>query len=283
MKRLTIEKVRIFVENRGFILLSKTYTNNRIKLSMLCDKKHSCSITYRDFEQGHGCSKYGGSERKTTKEIKKFIKIKGYRLRESKWEYINSHAKIPLLCPEEHSCDLPYYTFREGHGCIECAVFKRIKTNLDKYGVEHSSQNEEIKAKRKETCLKRHGVESPTQNLTIALKAARSSNNSYIRYHWKTNEELVCQGGWEAKVVDYINANKIDFEWQPKTFKMPNGKTYRPDLYLVEQDVWVEIKGWMRGDAQAKWDWFKSEHPTAELWDKKKLRSMGIKLKAIIK
>jgi hypothetical protein len=57
---------------------------------------------------------------------------------------------------------------------------------------------------------------------------------------------------------------------------MPNGKTYRPDLYLIDQGVWIEIKGYFRKDAQEKWDWFKSQFPNAELWDKKKLKEMRI-------
>jgi len=122
----------------------------------------------------------------------------------------------------------------------------------------------------------RHGVRHATQNAVIALKAAKSSNNQHVKYHWKTGEELVCQASWEAKVVDYLNDSRIAYDWQPKVFAMPNGKTYRPDLYLTDKNIWVEIKGWMRAEAQIKWDWFKSEYPTAELWDKKKLKEMGI-------
>lgn len=156
-------------------------------------------------------------------------------------------------------------------------VQEKIKlTNLDRYGVENSMQNKEIREKAKNTILERFGVEYPAQNKEIALKIAKSSNNSYIKYYWETGKELICQGSYEARVVDYLNINKINYEWQFKIFKMPNNKTYLPDLYLIDQSIWVEIKGWMRKDAQEKWDWFKSEHPTAELWDKKKLKEMGI-------
>ena len=150
------------------------------------------------------------------------------------------------------------------------------KTNIERYGVDNPFKNKEVREKAKKTNFERYGVEHPVQNKEISLKSAKNSNNSSIKFHWKTNEELVCQASYEAKTVDYLNTNKIDFQWQPKTFQMPDGKTYRPDLYLVSQDIWVEIKGWMRKDAQEKWDWFKSENPTAELWDKKKLKDMRI-------
>lgn len=137
----------------------------------------------------------------------------------------------------------------------------------------------------KKTCLEKYGVEYPSQNKESALKAAKKGNLIHIKEHWKTKEELICKAAWEARVVDYLNTNKINFEWQPQIFKIPKElyttktggqATYRPDLYLIEKDVWVEIKGYFRGDSEKKWNWFKSEHPTAELWDKKKLKEMGI-------
>jgi hypothetical protein len=53
-------------------------------------------------------------------------------------------------------------------------------------------------------------------------------------------------------------------------------KTYRPDLYLAEQDKWVEIKGFFRKDAQDKWDWFHSSYANSELWNKPKLIELEI-------
>ncbi len=114
------------------------------------------------------------------------------------------------------------------------------------------------------------------------LKAAKNSDNAIIKLHWKTGEELICKAGWEPKVVDYLNSNKIDFLWQPTTFKTniltPKGKisTYRPDLFLIKENRWVEIKGYFREISKNKWDWLKTQFPTAELWDKKKLKEMGI-------
>jgi len=90
------------------------------------------------------------------------------------------------------------------------------------------------------------------------------------------DKELVCVGSYERRVVDYLNINEINFRWQSKTFMMPNGKTYRPDLYLFSTKKWIEIKGYMREDAKIKWDWFKKEHSNSELWDAPKLKEMKI-------
>lgn len=58
---------------------------------------------------------------------------------------------------------------------------------------------------------------------------------------------------------------------------MPTGKVYIPDCYLPIEDKWVEIKGRFLGDAKEKWDWFHSTYPNSELWDRPKLKSMGLK------
>lgn len=148
-----------------------------------------------------------------------------------------------------------------------------------KYVVKGRCHPKRAQQNRENTNKEKYGVKNPAQNPKIALKAAKSLQNRYIRFHWKTGEELVCQGGWEANVVDYLNNNRTNYEWQPKIFTMPNGKTYRPDFYLNDSEVWVEIKGLMRTNSKEKWDWFKSEHPTAELWNENVLLQKGIKIR----
>jgi len=136
--------------------------------------------------------------------------------------------------------------------------------------------------KIKKTNLRRYGVEHLSQDPQHSLKIAKKLQNTTTKIHWKTNEELICQASYEPKVIDYLNSNKIDFLWQPKTFDLPyltkggNAATYRPDMFLIESNTWVEIKGWMRPESKPKWDWLKTQFPTAELWDKKKLKEMGI-------
>lgn len=120
-----------------------------------------------------------------------------------------------------------------------------------------------------------HVLRGRNHPLRGLLQAAKSNNNSTIKHHWRTNKKLICVGSYESKTVDYLNKHRVNFEWQSKRFVLPNGKTYIPDLYLPDQDLWVEIKGYMRKDAQEKWDWFKSNFK-AELWDKNKLKKLGI-------
>ena len=136
--------------------------------------------------------------------------------------------------------------------------------------------------KARTTTKERYGHPYPNQNLQFLKKSAQNQSNKILKNHWLSGDELICVGSYEAKVVDYLNRNKIGFEWQPQTFQTPfktkRGTivTYHPDLYLINTNVWVEIKGYMREDAQEKWDWFHKEYPNSELWNLKQLKNMGI-------
>lgn len=129
--------------------------------------------------------------------------------------------------------------------------------------------------KSKETSIEKYGVPYAMQNIDIAKKSAKNNNKSKTIKHWETGEDLVCIGSYEAKTVEYLNSKKINFDWQIP-FSMPSGKIYICDLYLAEDDKYIEIKGFFRKDAKEKWDWFKSIKPNSELWDKEMLKKLKI-------
>lgn len=148
------------------------------------------------------------------------------------------------------------------------------------HGSGHPAKSEN---KQKATCLLRYGCEFPQQNKEIATKTARKQTSSFILTHWRAGEEIVCVGSFERLVIEYLNANKCNYLWQSRIFETPliapNGKnrTYRPDLYLENEQTWVEIKGRFYDDAKEKWEWFHSAYPNSELWDRAKLHALGIK------
>ena len=156
---------------------------------------------------------------------------------------------------------------------------KKVATYLKNFGVENPMQSKEVVAKANATNIERYGVPWCQQNHEISLKGARTRNESVILLHWKTQEELVCVGSYEIKTVEYLNSGRIDFEWQPKTFMMPDGKTYRPDFYLTDTDTWVEIKGFFYEDAKFKWSWFQQEYPKSELWGRERLKEIGVSVR----
>lgn len=176
---------------------------------------------------------------------------------------------------------LDYTKNRKSYWICLCDCGNKVSLRKDQVLNGHTKscgcKTRKLKTKSfKKTRDKKYNGLWPMQTKEIARKSAQNQTNNTTKYHWKTNEKLICQGSWEAKVVDYLNDNNINFRWQSKTFKMPNGKTYRPDLYLFSNKKWIEIKGYFRKDAKAKWNWFHKEHPNSELWDKNVLKEMKI-------
>ena len=187
--------------------------------------------------------------------------------------------EINKLIKEKHSENVilisPYKGMLEVHKFRDkdFGNFYALMANVIHKGTGHIKR---AVKRRKETSMYNYGVDHPMKTKEIYTKCMRNNTNNKIILHWKTNEELVCTASYEIAVVNWLNHNKIDFLWQHKTFELPNGRHYRPDLFLVSENKWVEIKGYFRDNSKVKWDWFQMEYPNSELWDKIKLKELKI-------
>lgn len=162
--------------------------------------------------------------------------------------------------------------------CV-CGNTTYVSANDLKTGHSKSCGCERVK-NRRSTSLDKYGKEHHFMVPEIAIKASKSSNFSHTLKHWKTGKELICIGSYEKAAVEYLNKNKIDFIWQPKSFNMViDGKktTYRPDLYIIGLGRWVEIKGYKRPKNMKKYKYFSTHiRINSELWDQEKLTKMGL-------
>jgi hypothetical protein len=69
-------------------------------------------------------------------------------------------------------------------------MVKAKETYLDKYGCEHSSQNNEVKEKLKQTCIKKYGCESSLQNEKVKDKIKQTCIEKYGYDNPLQNEEV---------------------------------------------------------------------------------------------
>lgn len=93
----------------------------------------------------------------------------------------------------------------------------------------------------------------------------------------KTNENTKChlisKGGyrtdighfvrstWEANICRIFHQYKINYEYEPKEFKLSDGTIYIPDLYIPSKNLWIEIKGYAHSVWIKKFKLFTKEYP----------------------
>jgi hypothetical protein len=116
------------------------------------------------------------------------------------------------------------------------------------------------------TCMKKYSVKRASQNKEVYNKIIRSRWKIVKTTHWKTGESIVCMSSYEYAVVRKLNDLSIDFDWQIKK-QLPNGMTYFVDLYLKEQNKYIEIKGYFFNERnKIKWELFHRLNKNSEIW-----------------
>lgn len=275
-RKKTLQDCINVAAERGGNCLSTAYKGSSVPLLWECSKGHTWSAKFNHvLNAGSWCPDCGGSKPLTIDDcIDEATKHGGKCLSTT---YNNMRGKLQWQCSLGHIWETSLLSIKhQGSWCPACDIQTREERCLKKHGVRNTGLLESVKAKTRRTMIARHGVDYAAQNREIALKQARSLRKAIIKKHWNTGEEVVCVASYECAVVDMLNEAQIEYEWQPRTFKLPNNKTYRPDLYLNDLDLWVEIKGYMRPLAKAKWDWFTKEHTNSVLWDKQALIDMNV-------
>lgn len=100
-------------------------------------------------------------------------------------------------------------------------------------------------------------------------------------YKCNDGSKVWMRSSWELKFAEYLDKNKIKWLYEPKQFPITyNNKegTYSPDFYLIEENRYIEIKGWWRDDAKLKFNTFISQYPLIkiDLYQKQELKKLNI-------
>lgn len=85
-----------------------------------------------------------------------------------------------------------------------------------------------------------------------------------IEWTSKDGREIKFRSSWELTVAKYLDAMDIAWEFEPKRFKLKD-KTYLPDFYLPEDDVYWEVKGWYNEKAKERTSEFRELHNDCNL------------------
>jgi hypothetical protein len=117
-KRLTFEYVKTFIEESKYMLLSDTYINSYEKLLIKCPENHIFEMTFGNFRSEYRCPFCAKHIKLTFKYVEEFIENSGYTLFSN--NYINSHRKLLIKCPENHIFEMNFNNFQQGQRCPVC-------------------------------------------------------------------------------------------------------------------------------------------------------------------
>lgn len=291
-----LEQAKSIAKGRGGECTSTKYTNSHTKMDWTCEYGHSWNATLSTVKlSGHWCPHCVNRYMDGLGQANDIATSRnGWCLSTS---YKTSSDPMKWKCSFGHIWSTTLSGVKSGKWCPKCGY----KSTAQKQSLDGIKEAHDLASENNGKCLSKSYENTKTSlkwnckcgNIWHAgfgsikyskswcpkcsyKKAAISRNDSCMMSHWKTGEELVVTASYEKAVVKYLNENKINYDWQPQTFKMPSGRTYRPDMYLYSIGKWVEIKGHFWGRSREKWDWFQTVKPNSELWNTEKLKQMGI-------
>lgn len=83
------------------------------------------------------------------------------------------------------------------------------------------------------------------------------------------------RSSWEIEFAKKLDEAGVNYLYEPKSFRLSSGKSYRPDFWIADKGLWVEVKGVWWPKAKEKFRMFLEEYPDQkiivvqqELWHK---------------
>ena len=218
-EKYTLKYVKQYFEDNNYKLLEDNYKDADTKMKYECSSGHIGEITFSSFKQGHRCSQCFGNKKHTLEYTKQYFKDEGCELLET--EYINNSTLMKYICNCENISKICFNHFKDGCRCEKCAINKRKKTMIKKYGV---------------ACFPNKSYSKESQKLFDAIYDKLSKKQKKKTYYATLNKEF--EIGYKNKYFkyDYVNSKfKKVIEY--------NGSVWHPLPHLNDDDI-----GWFAFD-----------------------------------
>lgn len=169
------------------------------------------------------------------------------------------------------------------------------KEHYRQAGIERFKNPEEIKKQRLINLGRKRTPEQIENNRQAQIRNGknRGKNNSMYgktpkhgkgTWYETPQGKIFLKSSWELAYAKYLDSIGEEYYYEPSAFCMNiNGKdtTYTPDFYLPNKGKFVEVKGYWRDDAKAKFDYFSNipeinEYFGYELLMKDDLQKLGV-------
>lgn len=143
----------------------------------------------------------------------------------------------------------------------EEAKLKMSKKSKDRW---HNLTKQEINAiiEKQLATRKKNGTLNPNAFVSNPYSRTKSGKRADLN-------NVFFRSAWEANVARYFNFLGLRWEYEPRVFYFEGVKrgtmSYTPDFYLVDRDLWVEVKGWMDNKSKVKLKRFAKYYPNENL------------------
>jgi len=99
----------------------------------------------------------------------------------------------------------------------------------------------------------RNAIQKKIAELNGKISSVKKNSKSYIGKRADLNNTFF-RSGWEADIARWLNFQNKHWFFEPKVFVFPGIKkgtlSYLPDFYLPEQDIFLEVKGFLTGQGK---------------------------------
>lgn len=128
-----------------------------------------------------------------------------------------------------------------------CSVSKRLETNI-KLSKKLKNYYSISENRDKHSSVMKKAVLDHPESYSIKSVAGRAKTIEY--------KGIILKGTWELIVAEWLDENKIEWTRPLESFEyFWNGKNrrYFPDFFLVNENLYLEVKGYERDRDLAKW------------------------------
>lgn len=214
------------------------YINSKTKVKLICPKHGDIIRIPNKHLISSGCPNCYKEEREidTSKLIKSFIDIHGYKYDYKLVEYTGKENKVSIICPYHGKFNQLPLHHRKGQGCMECSIEdKKCKSNDLEVEFDHIHDN-----KYDYSEMKYKGWDIPIKIKCKKHGFFHQIPNNHKRGHGcpscsLSKGELEVKGILDDMEIEYIEQHKMD--------KCIHKKSLIFDFYLPKLNTVIEFNG----------------------------------------
>jgi len=93
------------------------------------------------------------------------------------------------------------------------------------------------------------------QSITGSNVGLNNSTKQCAKYKWhyiKNGNKVNMRSGYEVMFATILDKENIEWLYEPKCFKLSNGKRYTPDFYLPKENRYIDTKGRYKESSKSK-------------------------------